>query len=105
MAETDKDLRILSEQEIIERLKDFPGWNYKDNKISKEFKFDSFMRGVNLIVKLASFCDAIDHHPDIHIFYRKILFELQRFSVGGKVTERDFIVAKKIEELYKQDKI
>jgi len=102
MAETEKDedLRILSEQEINEKLKEFQGWTYKDNKISKEFKFNRFVDGVVFIVRLAGFCDSIDHHPDIHIYYKKILFELQRFSVGQKVTLRDFTVARKIEELY-----
>ena len=96
----DQDLIVLSNEEIKVRLKNFIGWNYSSNKISKEFIFKEFREGVNFIVKLAPFCDSIDHHPDIHIFYKKILFELQRFSVGGKVTERDFKVASKIEELY-----
>ena len=85
--------KILTEQEIQEKLKGFLGWIYKNNKISKEFIFKSFMDAIAFIVKLAPCCEANDHHPDIHIFYRKILFELQRFDIGGKVTEMDFITA------------
>lgn len=98
----DKDLRELSEKEIKEKLKDFLGWEYRDNKISKEFVFKSFSDGVDFINKLAPFCNKIDHHPDIHIYYKKILFELTRFSTGGRVTQRDFTVASKIEQLYKK---
>jgi len=94
--------KILTEQEIQEKLKGFLGWIYKNNKISKEFIFKSFMDAIAFIVKLAPFCEANDHHPDIHIFYRKILFELQRFDIGGKVTEMDFITAKEIERLFKE---
>jgi len=94
------DLKILDEAEISERLKDFPGWEFHDNKISKNFEFKTFMDGIAFIVKLAPICEANDHHPDIHIFYKKILFELQRFSVGGKVTPRDFFIASEIEKLY-----
>jgi 4a-hydroxytetrahydrobiopterin dehydratase len=96
----DEDLRILNSDEIVQKLKDFPGWNYHDDKISKEFTFGSFNEAVDLVVKLAPFCNKIDHHPDIHIYYKKIVFDLTRFSVGGKVTPRDFTVASEIERLY-----
>ncbi len=94
------DLEILDEDAVKTKLKDFPGWNYHDNKISKEFQFESFSKAVDFIVSLAPFCNKIDHHPDIHIYYKKIVFDLTRFSVGGKVTPRDFTVAKEIERLF-----
>jgi len=100
----DKDLEILSENEIREKLKSFPGWTYHDNKISKEFQFESFLAGLDLVNRLAPFCNKIDHHPDIHIYYKKIVFDLQRFSVGGKVTPRDFTVAAEIDRLYSSSK-
>ena len=96
----EEDLKILSEQEIKEKLNDFPGWEYHDDKITKEFVFESFDKAVEFINKLAPFCNKIDHHPDIHIYYKKIVFDLQRFSVGGKVTLRDFAVASEIERLF-----
>jgi len=95
-----EDLQILNEEEIKRQLKDLPGWAFVDDKICKEFKFSAFKKGIGLVAKLAPFCDQIDHHPDIHIYYKKIMFELQRFSVGGKVTPRDFVVAREIERLY-----
>lgn len=96
------DLRILAEDEINQRLKDFPGWSYRDNKISKEFTFPSFDEAAGFVTKLAPFCNKIDHHPDVHIYYKKIVFDLTRFSVGGKVTPRDFTVASEIERLFSQ---
>lgn len=96
-----KDIKILSDKEINNILKDFPEWEYKENKISKEFKFENFIDCLTFIVKLAPIFEVNDHHPDIHIFYSKILFELQRFDVGGKVTDKDFKIAGEIEEMYK----
>lgn len=96
-----ESVNILTESEIAQQIKELPGWVYKDNKISKECKFTDFMGSVNFINALAPFCESIDHHPDIHIFYNKVLFELQRFDVGGKVTDKDFMVAHQIEKLYK----
>ncbi len=92
--------RILTEEEIKKELETLPGWAFKDDKISKEFKFNDFMDVLTFINVLAPFCETNDHHPDIHIFYSKVLFELQRFDVGGKVTEKDILVAREIEKLY-----
>jgi 4a-hydroxytetrahydrobiopterin dehydratase len=99
------DQRILVPDEIFAMLKDLSGWKYVDNKITKEFRFPTFVAVVKFIDTLAVFCDRIDHHPDIHIYYTRVVFELQRFSVGGKVTPRDFAVAREIEKIYaKQNK-
>lgn len=92
----------LSEEEIQKELKTVPGWTYKDNKISKQFKFDDFMDAIHFIDKAAMFFEAEDHHPDMTINYSKVLFELQRYDIGGKVTNKDFIIARKLEELFKE---
>ena len=49
---------------------------------------------------MVPFFEIKDHHPDVHIFYNRIRFELSRYDVGGKVTDRDVEVAKKIEHEY-----
>jgi len=97
-----KYLKILSEKEILKRLKPLKGWNYNENKIYKEFEFSDFMEALSFIVRLSAISEKNDHHPDIHIFYNKILFELQRFDAGGKVTDKDFFIASEIERLYKE---
>jgi len=102
--EKDKDLKILTRVEIDKRLKKLVGWKYGKNKIYKEYLFESFSKAIKFVDRLAPFFNKIDHHPDIHIFYKKILFELTRYSVGGKVTERDFTDARKIESEYKNFK-
>ncbi len=96
------DLNVLTDQEISTKLKDYPGWTYRNNKISKEFVFENFSQVVEFINTMTPLFNKMDHHPDIHIYYKKVVFELQRFSVGGKVTERDFTVAREIESLYTQ---
>lgn len=91
---------VLSPDEIKQKLIDTPGWEYRDDKISKEFSFKDFMDALNFVVDLAPFFETNDHHPDIHILYSKIRFELQRFDAGNKVTDRDFFVAAEIERRY-----
>lgn len=95
-----EDIKILSEEEIFENLKELPGWEYKDGKISKEFKFKEFLDVLAFLVKISPFFEKNDHHPDMHIFYSKVLFELTRWDARGKVTGMDFITAKEIERVY-----
>lgn len=96
------NIQILTEEEIRKKLKDFSGWGYRDGKISKEFRFRSFNDVIAFINELAKFSNKIDHHPDIHIYYKKVVFELCRFDVGFKVTDRDFLVARKIEKMFEE---
>ena len=100
-----EDIYELSLAQIIEKLNHFLGWEFENDKIKKEFKFHDFLDALDFINKLAGFCEAKDHHPDMHIYYNKIVFELQRFDIGGKVTNMDFEVAAEIERLFKEFEI
>ena len=93
---------VLGPAEIQARLKELPGWTYANNKISKEFVFKSFIAALSCINQLAFFFEKNDHHADMHIYYKKVIFDLQRFDVAGKVTDRDFMVAQEIERLYRE---
>lgn len=96
----DEEIKILSQEEIEEGLMHLPGWKFADNKISKELEFEAFTDGINLVNELAAFCNMVNHHPDIHIYFKKIRFDLHRFDVGGKITNKDIKVAAEIERLY-----
>ena len=89
---------ILTEEQIKEGLKNLPGWNFADDKISKEFTFNDFMDSLGFINKMAPVFEENDHHPDIAIMYSKVRFGLHRFDVGGKVTDRDLFIAGEIEK-------
>lgn len=76
------------------------GWVLKEDakSISKEFKFQDFVESVDFIDRVADIAEEEGHHPDIHIFYNKVLLELSTHSIGG-LSENDFIVATKINNL------
>jgi 4a-hydroxytetrahydrobiopterin dehydratase len=92
--------KILSEDEIQAALKELPGWAYANDKISKQFEFADFVGSLSFLNRLVAYFQENDHHPDVHIFYNKVLFELQRFDAGSKVTDRDIQIAKLIEKTY-----
>ena len=65
-------------------------------KISKEYKFKDFIGAINFVEQVAEIAELEGHHPDIHIFYNKVLLELSTHAIGG-LSENDFILAAKID--------
>ena len=93
----------LSVEQIIDRLKSLPGWEYKGNAIVKLFRFNEFMDGIEFVGRVAEIAEAADHHPDITINYTRITFSCSTHSDGG-VTEKDFKLASNIEAAYSDAK-
>ena len=80
-------------------LKHTPGWTSPDGKsIVREFKLKDFVSVMGFVNKVADLAESEGHHPDIHIFYNRIRFELSTHAIGG-LSENDFILAAKINEL------
>ncbi len=74
-------------------------WDLVDNKkIRRTFQFADFVQSMDFVNKVAGIANAENHHPDIHILYNKVTLELSTHSVGG-LSENDFILAAKIEQL------
>jgi hypothetical protein len=48
-----------------------------------------------------AYFETMDHHPDVRIAFGEVTFEMTRYDLGGKVTDRDVEVAKKISSLYR----
>ena len=81
-------------------LEDLLGWELIDGKsIRKTLQCKDFMEAVGLIQKIALIAEAEDHHPDFHLTsYRKLAIELSTHAIGG-LSENDFILAAKIDQL------
>lgn len=74
-------------------------WEVINNsKISKKFIFENFKQAMVFVTKVAQVAEQEQHHPDIHIFYSKVTIELWTHAIGG-LSENDFILAAKIENL------
>jgi 4a-hydroxytetrahydrobiopterin dehydratase len=91
----------LNKNELDVVLQRLPGWALEnDVRIWKEFEFKDFIDSLGFINRLVPYFEQQDHHPDVHIFYSKVKFELSTYSAGGKITDRDVDVAKRIEHEY-----
>lgn len=81
-----------------QRLTEIPGWSITDGKLHREFKFADFVRAFGFMASVAAIAQALDHHPDWDNVYNTVRIRLWSHDAGG-ITERDFKMAKRINEL------
>lgn len=86
----------LSDEQIREKLAQLPGWEYKDNALSKLFRCKEFMNSIEFVNRVAEMAEAADHHPDILINYTRVTMVCTTHSEGG-VTDKDVKLAANIE--------
>jgi 4a-hydroxytetrahydrobiopterin dehydratase len=95
-----KGAPALSEQQQRELGREVPEWVVVEGaRIRREYRFKTYMDGVRWVQLIGQAADGEDHHPDIHVFYRKVLVELWTHTVNG-LSENDYIVAAKFDQLY-----
>ena len=90
--------KAFTESEIRDRLSKLAGWIYEDGAIRRTYKTDGW-RGSMLVTNAIAFlCETADHHADITVTWPAVKVALSTHSAGG-ITEKDFEVARMIEEL------
>lgn len=90
----------LDSKKTGELLEELNHWKIIDDKvIEKTLLFKDFATALSFVNKVGKIAEEENHHPDISIFsWNKVKFSLSTHSVGG-LTENDFILAAKIDEL------
>jgi len=83
------DRSALSPAEVAARLEQLPGWSCRDRALERTFTFPSFPDAVAFVTRLAFEAEAADHHPDLHISFRRVTVRWSTHSAGG-VTGKDF---------------
>jgi len=70
--------------------------------ISRKFKLKNFVEAMRLFNAVADLAEREQHHPDLHLTgYRQVRIDLTTHAIGG-LSENDFIVAAKIDNVVKQ---
>lgn len=91
--------RVYSDSEVEERLeKELPGWYLEDGWIRRKFKTDGWPQTVMAVNAIAYLAEAAYHHPDLAVTWGKLWVKLKNHAAGG-ITDKDFALAKKIEEV------
>lgn len=92
---------VSSENEVKKRLQELDNWELEEAKIVKNFSFKSFMQAMEFVNEVANIAEKQNHHPIITIIWKTVKISSISFDVGH-LTDRDFRLAKAIDELYDQ---
>lgn len=88
-------------EEAREQLVSLHGWRLTRDgqRIGKDWVVQNFMAGVDFFNRVAEVAETEGHHPDLHLEgYRKVAIEIYTHAIGG-LSENDFILAAKIDQL------
>lgn len=88
----------LSQIDIDEHLKNLPGWSVVNEKLHKEFQFESFNQAFGFMTRAAMEIEKMNHHPEWFNVYNRISIELTTHDAGG-ITKNDVNLAKILNSL------
>lgn len=88
-----------SQQALValnQTLSDEQQWQIVDGKLTKTFKFKSFVRAFGWMSQVAIVAEKMNHHPEWFNVYNRVTIALVTHDVGG-ISDYDFTLASKME--------
>lgn len=89
----------LKGEELKRLNKQIDEWDVIDeHHLSKTCKFPNFVKALEFVNKVGDIAEQQGHHPNIFLAWGKARIEIWTHKIGG-LTESDFILAAKIDEV------
>jgi 4a-hydroxytetrahydrobiopterin dehydratase len=74
------------------------GWYVEGGWLKRKYTTSGWPVTLMAVNAIGYLCEAADHHADLAVSWGKLWVKLQTHSAGG-ITDKDFELARKIEEL------
>ena len=74
-------------------------WTEENNTLSKKFQFKNFSEAFAFMTRVAIEAEKMDHHPRWTNVWNTVEIWLNTHSAGNIITEKDRMLAKKIDSL------
>ena len=86
--------------EELEKMKaQVPGWQVVEgHHLTRSFKFPDFRTALDFVNRAGAIAEEEGHHPDLYLAWGKVDVKVWTHKIDG-LTESDFILAAKINEL------
>ena len=91
-------IKQATDDQIQLFLQQNKNWLINDKKLHREFQFNNFVAAFGFMTQVALIAERDNHHPEWSNVYNKVTVDLTTHEVGS-ITERDFILAQRIEAL------
>ena len=89
----------MNDQELTAALTDLPGWEIKEGKLHKSYKFGSFAQAIGWMMSVAIHADKMDHHPEWSNVYSRVQVNLVTHDLDNAISNLDIDLARKMETL------
>ncbi|MBV8968781.1 MAG: 4a-hydroxytetrahydrobiopterin dehydratase [Verrucomicrobia bacterium] len=89
---------LLEPEAVHTLLMELPDWKLQGDSIERVREFKGFREAISFVDSVAREAEALNHHPDIDIRYRKVRLVLSTHSAGG-LTSSDFNLARKLDAI------
>jgi 4a-hydroxytetrahydrobiopterin dehydratase len=92
-------LPVISDDDIRGRLAaELPHWYLENGWIRRKYRTEGWKGTLMVVNTIGHLAEAAWHHPDLTVSYAFVIVKLTTHSSKG-VTERDFALARKIEDV------
>ncbi|MCF8005879.1 MAG: 4a-hydroxytetrahydrobiopterin dehydratase [Methylovulum sp.] len=91
--------RIYSETETTRTLAtELPSWSLRHGCLWRQYPTLDWAQTLMLVATIGQLAEAANHHPELIVSYASVIVKLMTHSVSG-ISDKDFTLAKKIEEV------
>ena len=91
----------LDDSQVKAALEKLPGWELRDGKLARTYKFKDFGDAFGFMCACALRIHALDHHPEWSNVYSTVKVELVTHDAKG-ITVRDVELASVMERIAKR---
>ncbi len=89
----------LPSEKIADLLNQLCGWSVEnDHHLSKSHTFPDFVTALAFTNRVGAIAEEQGHHPDLYLTWGRVKIDIWTHKIDG-LTESDFILAAKIDEL------
>ncbi len=92
------ELQKATESEISAALANLKGWEVREGKLHREFKFGDFSEAWGFMSRVALLAEQQVHHPEWFNVWNRVVVDLSTHDVGG-ISRKDFDLAAGINKL------
>ena len=75
-------------------------WIEESNQLRKSFTFSDFTEAFAFMTRVAFLAESQQHHPNWSNVYNRVEIVLTTHDAGNGVTDKDFKLAKAIDQLF-----
>ncbi|WP_131745289.1 4a-hydroxytetrahydrobiopterin dehydratase [Frankia sp. Cppng1_Ct_nod] len=92
----------LPAEDVTRRLSEFDGWEKADDRpeIHKTFVVE-YYAAIRVLSEVVEVAKELQHHPDVELHWGRLTFSLTTYSAGQQITELDFLLVGRIEQVLK----